>query len=69
MSGWGRTSPKQSPKYLQSVIVPIISRQLCTNRLQVAHPKMIAGKYHICAGTGNKGGCRVSKLSKILKKF
>jgi hypothetical protein len=61
VSGWGVTKPKHYPKYLHRVSIPVITRHACTKVWREQFPTWNAKKQHICAGTGKKGACIVSK--------
>jgi len=62
VSGWGVTKPKNHPKYLHRVSIPVVTRQAYSKAWRVQFLTWNAKKQHICAGTGKKGACVVSKL-------
>ena len=59
VSGWGFMSPKQHPKALRSVTIPVVKRKVCERKWAAHYPGTTIRIEHICAGTEFKGTCNV----------
>ena len=59
VSGWGLSGPKELPKVLRRVTLPVVKRRDCEIAWRPHFPTKIK-RHHICAGTGEMGICKVS---------